>query len=153
MRTPLVAGAALGIVTLIAAPALACPSSLTARSCAAAGGTFLAQAGLTSCTTTTEASQTSAPYALPLSSVSLSGVVVDYSGTAQDVAAVQTTTTRTQRGKGRIATTTSTVVLSIQRVVLTCTVDAVVFGAEETRTVDPDVCVHPENYPPTSLFG
>jgi hypothetical protein len=154
MRTPLVAGAALGILTLFAAPALACPSTLTARSCAAAGGSYLAQGPVRSCTTTATAQQTSAPYDLPPLLVDAPPAVVHYTGTAQDVSDVQTTTTRTQRGKGRITTTTGTVVLSTQRVVLTCVVDEVLSGVEvATRTVDPDVCAHPENYPVGSLFG
>ncbi|NYJ05555.1 hypothetical protein [Petropleomorpha daqingensis] len=151
MRGTILGGAVLGIVVLTAAPALAC-SSLTPRACAAAGGTFAHQRSVSTCTVTTTARQTTAPFST-LNTRSEAGLTAEYDGQAQDVYDVATTTTRSQRGRGPITTTTSTTTTLVGRQWLSCHVTETFEGVVSSAgTVDPDVCAHPENYPLTGLI-
>jgi hypothetical protein len=151
MRGTILGGAVLGIVVLTAAPALAC-STLTPRACAASGGSFTHHGQVSTCTVTTTARQTTAPYATR-GTQSVGQFTVEYIGQAQEILDVTTTTTRTQRGRGPITTAATTTSTLVERQWLTCQVTETFDGASSTMVVDPDVCAHPENHPVTGLFG
>ena len=152
MRGTILGGAVLGIVVLTATPALAC-SSLTPRACAAAGGTFTHARSVSTCTVTTTERQTTAPFAI-VGLRAAGDLRVEYDGQAQDVYDATVTTTRTQRGRGPITTTTTSAPPTfVERQWLSCSVTESISGVGiASRTVDPDVCAHPDDYPLDGLF-
>lgn len=107
MRTTIVTGALLAFTVLTATPALAAPE-ISQRSCEDAGGSFSRQQGTKSCTTVTTTETRGQSTALE-GPVSQEGFFtwVHYVGVSEPVVVVETTTTRTQKGNGPIATTTS----------------------------------------------
>jgi hypothetical protein len=154
MRRSIITGVVLGIVVLWSTPALAAPPEVSQKNCDAAGGSFDRDHGVKSCTTTSVDTVTS-EHAGPRQSMSFGGglVTVDYTGMVREADIVRSTTTQTQKGNGDVTTSSDSVLLSWSYEWLTCHVDADYFGASFSRNVDPDVCAHPQNYPPDSLFG
>src|SRR3954454_19455702 len=101
MRRSIIIGVVLGIVVLSGTPALAAPPEVSQKSCDAAGGSFVRDHGVKSCTTTSVATVTSEHAGPPQSTSLYSGLVtLDYTGTVREADTVRTTTTQTQKGNG-----------------------------------------------------
>jgi hypothetical protein len=106
MRTTIVTGALLAFTVLTATPALAAPE-LTQRSCEDSGGTFSRTQGTKSCTTVTR-TETPGQATVLEGPVHQEGFTfVHYVGVSEPVVVVETTTTRSQKGNGPIASTSS----------------------------------------------
>jgi hypothetical protein len=106
MRTTIVTGALLAFTVLTATPALAAPE-ITQRSCETSGGTFSRDQGTKSCTTVTT-TQTVGQATVLEGPVHQEGFTyVHYLGVSEPIVVVETTTTRTQKGNGPIASTSS----------------------------------------------
>ena len=123
---------------LAGSPALAAPPEITQRSCEATGGTFTRVQGVKQCARST-VTQVAATYgSLPylnlygplVTTQTASGTTENQLvGTSRRIDTVRTTTTETQKGSGRVTTTTRSVIVSSRVEQISC----------ELRTTDYDL--------------
>jgi hypothetical protein len=90
---------------VLAQPAHAASPEITAKSCAAQGGTFDRVQGVKSCTVTETDTVTAGPF-----SASTSGAIIVYTATWWTSEVTETTTTQYQKGGGDMTTEQSQVV-------------------------------------------
>jgi hypothetical protein len=139
MRRTAIAGAVLGVVVLTGSPALAAAPRVTQKNCTAAGGIFSLSHRIKTCTVVTQQVADSGPTTL----VATLGTNLNFetwTGVSNREDVIQTTTTRSEKGTGRVTTTQTSTIVSSTVTPLSCQVTASIVGITTTTTQPFDIC-------------